>query len=361
MAPEVADTADFLLLMDKLFDSVNGAARTAKKGKLLRCAVTQNSQHKEVWKQSIKMLRSVRFLCPRTMTLKKVPSVENWIKTLNGFLYLREKLLREGIKYIIPRNFNQDPLENFFGMIRSHGCRNINPTCTSFMTSFKSSLLSNFVSSHSVGANCEKDDSDGALDTLKSFVVNNVPLDECDDVPEHIFPDSETIDTNNSAMGSSETKKYVGGYIVKKIKQLTKNCNDCKNIINSSDATDIVSVREYSRGILNRPNTNFQNFFNSVIDIFEKNISKYCYKFNVKDNVIRCIPQHIIDSYSCKAHVRIALTVIVEFMIYAWTNNINKILHGKIKNNSKDPIKQLADKYYQQHKKNVNNRPGARV
>lgn len=35
----------------------------------------------------------------------------------------------KSFKYLCLRRINQDPLENFFGRIRSHGVRNVNPTC----------------------------------------------------------------------------------------------------------------------------------------------------------------------------------------------------------------------------------------
>ena len=71
---------------------------------------------------------------------------------------------------MMPRSFNQDPVENFFSSIRSHGVRNNNPTCSSFESSTKSLIINNLVSAHSVGANCESDESVGMLSNLKSFL-----------------------------------------------------------------------------------------------------------------------------------------------------------------------------------------------
>lgn len=56
------------------------------------------------------------------------------------------------------RHLNQDPIENFFGAIRSHGCRNTNPTPEKFEGAFTTLLINNFSSVHTpAGANCEKD------------------------------------------------------------------------------------------------------------------------------------------------------------------------------------------------------------
>jgi hypothetical protein len=59
--PESAvDTADFLLFVDKLFDSVNGSSINPINGKLLRCAVKTNSPHLQFWEEALKVLNSVK-------------------------------------------------------------------------------------------------------------------------------------------------------------------------------------------------------------------------------------------------------------------------------------------------------------
>jgi hypothetical protein len=98
------------------------------------------------------------------------PCLKNWLFPLQGLIYLTPKLLQANFIHFAPRCFNQDPVENFFSSIRSHGVRIINPTCASFISSCKSLLINNFVSHHSVGANCEEDDSEGSLDNLRSFI-----------------------------------------------------------------------------------------------------------------------------------------------------------------------------------------------
>lgn len=41
--------AEFLLFMNKVFDSKNGAPVTIKQGKELRCAVTKKSIRRNLW------------------------------------------------------------------------------------------------------------------------------------------------------------------------------------------------------------------------------------------------------------------------------------------------------------------------
>ena len=79
---------------------------------------------------------------------------------------LCQQILDSGFAFVLLQNCNQDPNENFFGSIRSHGVRNIKPTPAIFISSFKALLINNFKSNYSVGSNCENYDCDGALDSL---------------------------------------------------------------------------------------------------------------------------------------------------------------------------------------------------
>nr|CAI5840766.1 unnamed protein product [Callosobruchus analis] len=82
-----------------------------------------------------------------------------------------------GFNFVSPRNFNQDPLENFFCSIRRHGMRNINPDCHSFKNSYKSLLIANYMSSKSPSSNCEDDGTHG-LSSLESSFAGSVIEEE---------------------------------------------------------------------------------------------------------------------------------------------------------------------------------------
>lgn len=84
------------------------------------------------------------------------PSLCNWLVTINGVEELYTMLPSE-MKHLPGRSLNQDPLENFFGQIRQRGSRNTNPTPTMFQYHFKSLIINNLASVHSINANCEED------------------------------------------------------------------------------------------------------------------------------------------------------------------------------------------------------------
>lgn len=156
---------------NKLFDSVN--AHTLHPETPLRVAVTTNSKHHKFWSDAIKRLSKMRFVDPKTkQPVKCIPSLKNWIFTIRGFRNIWKIMDNEGIKFLKTRNINQDPLENFFGMIRSHGRRNINPSCSQFCGSYKTLLINNCTAKKSVGSNCENINDGDLLFSLKQFLEN---------------------------------------------------------------------------------------------------------------------------------------------------------------------------------------------
>ncbi|KAI5637212.1 transposase protein domain-containing protein [Phthorimaea operculella] len=155
---ECKETADVLLFFDNLFDSVNGSFEKNKHAKPLLGPATPTSCHKKVWEESKTMLREMKFLNPKKNTIEHVPTLKNWVWTLEGIELLLKKLKTDyKITSVWLRHLNQDPIENFFGAIRSHGCRNVNPTPDKFESAFTTLLVNSLSSVHAPGANCEVD------------------------------------------------------------------------------------------------------------------------------------------------------------------------------------------------------------
>lgn len=156
---DTKDTADFIIFVDNLFDSLNGSFNNSKNrsGKDLLQNVTPKSRHNEVWLEAKRILKSMKFVTVNG-SAGSVPSIKNWVKTIENMEILRNTLFFEyNIKSFWCRHFNQDPLENFFGSIRSHGARNNSPTCAAFEAAFASLLVNNMSSNYSPGSNCEED------------------------------------------------------------------------------------------------------------------------------------------------------------------------------------------------------------
>lgn len=158
---------------NQLFDSVNGLQ--LRSDTPLRVAVTESSQHHSFWNNAIKFLCDMRFVNKTTKKPISTPSLIHWITTVKGFKKLWALVNELGMKCLKTRYVNQDPLENFFGVIRSHNRRNVNPTCAIFESSFKTLLVNNLTGKRTVGGNCEIDTGE-PLFSLQHFVENSVDI-----------------------------------------------------------------------------------------------------------------------------------------------------------------------------------------
>jgi len=138
--------------------------------KPLKCAIQKSSGHHQFYIEARKVLGSINFYDKKGVKTRLPPTVPNFIKTIKGVEQIWKKLEQAGFKFLNTRQLNQDVLENIFSVIRSHGYRNINPTCMSFQSSFKSLVVNNFFSSHSPFVNCEQDNCTLGISSVQSFL-----------------------------------------------------------------------------------------------------------------------------------------------------------------------------------------------
>nr|XP_022911954.1 uncharacterized protein LOC111422910 [Onthophagus taurus] len=163
MPKEAIATDKILKFFDNLFDSVNGSLRINSEGKPLKMVAKSTSDHRNFWIDSIKHLGNMWFEDHIKKTRSIPPSLKNWVTTLKGMLSILCYVERKKLPFFIPRQINQDPLENMFGQIRQMRGRNINPTCQGFGDAFKSLLVRKMLSPHLAGGNCEEDNSKNLL------------------------------------------------------------------------------------------------------------------------------------------------------------------------------------------------------
>lgn len=309
-----------------MFDSFNGSAIDSSHGKEMRCAITSTSPHLKFWQEVVHVLETVRFISPSGRE-HVPPTIRNWLTTVRGMRSIWFKLKKAGFKFVSPRNFNQDPAENFSGNIRSHGVRNINPTCAQFKASYKSLIVNNFVSPHSPGFNCEKDDNDGALSCLKSFLTSEfaeVPL---------IYPVEYSLPDNDGFTFSSATRDcilplhaYLAGYLARRILKLVGVCAVYRRELtgNPTEHLQLIKARDYRPKSLLRPGTKFVLYFNRCNDVLHYFLSIMCVETNLGAKMKMKIQELMSNEFSCQKHdiFNIFYNLFVKFYIHTWTHNI---------------------------------------
>jgi hypothetical protein len=133
-------TAEFLMEVDDLFDSFNGSHVEVNDGKKLKCAITLDSHHHQFWRQMEEKLKVWQFQRKRTF---HPPAQNGWLASIRGMRMLWWQLNEEGFLHMNPLNFNQDPLENFFNVVRQDCGGNHHPNAAQLKAAFTTALLNN--------------------------------------------------------------------------------------------------------------------------------------------------------------------------------------------------------------------------
>lgn len=264
------------------------------------------------------------------------PSLDNWLTTIKGFRKLWIIVKKAGMKYLKTRYINQDPLENFFGMIRSHNSRNINPTCTNFESSFKTLLINNLTGKRTVGGNCKIDNDGTALFSLQNFVENSIEILHTSNT--HAVEEIAEIESNNISI--STQNENVIGTCTNNYKTVTEkllsmqpfnSCSSCKEAILLKDTELAVTI---------------------ACTICKNNMSSLCFRTHLSKKLSTLIKEEIdLSFFKCTEHKQDFYNIFVQaiidyFSISQWCSNINKIIRGKDTRQSQNIIERQAKQYY---------------
>lgn len=345
------------MFFDELFDSVNGSFSKKKHAKPLLGPIKPNSIHHSKWKEGIKLLNTMYFVNKRTGKKESVPSIKNWVWTLEGFELLTNKLKDHDITSVWGRHLNQDALENFFGAIRSNGYRNTNPTVDTFESAFATLLVNNLSSIHTPATNCEND----YAAALHSFLI---PEENKMEVTHHEVDFNDIITTLTPVSEKNDPKImapliYVSGYIVKKTKQrIYKNCYQCKSFMETSSCHEYIQHREYvGRGWLCNPSENIIKTISSIQELTDTIVRKKIDTKLLKEYIKTISLINInFDYVQCSQHAEklkdMILNFTIKFLIRIYCKNLNNILCGKKNVDDINDVHQKNAKiYHNKHSK----------
>ncbi|KPJ19999.1 hypothetical protein RR48_01231 [Papilio machaon] len=346
------DTADILIFFHKVFDSINGSfEKRQKHGKPLLGAATPRSLHHQFWFESIQRLKNMKFVNRTTGQVEYVPTLNNWVWTLEGIQLLLKNIKEKyDVTSVWLRHLNQDPIENFFGAIRSHGCRNTNPTPERFESAFTTLLVNNLSSVHAPGANCEKD----SCQVLKELIITSdckaSSTCEIDSIPDVTITPLENKNDPRE-IGSLE---YVSGYFVKNTKKnVFKGCGKCKNELISNNQSEYIRYREYAgKQWLCSPSDSLLRCISSLQDINNTILRKNLEKNNLKELIKTIIFSTTeFEFLNCEIHKEKIVDYLVNlscrFFIYNYCKDINKIICNRREcDDDEDQFKIKAKKYF---------------
>lgn len=362
------DLISLFLLVDNLFDSLNCSTFHVPNGKTYKGPVRKNSPHHQLWQKAIKVFKTVKFVTKKKdgnkirITETVVPSIKNFIKTIEGMQELWKILCQNYyFDYMLTRNFNQDPVENFFGNIRSLGARNVSPNTIGFEGAFKALLLNNYNSPHSLQANCEEDDNK-CLQTLDFFFKENKNSPDKPDVPEEIevpFRDEFVHEINEGERDLGQGA-YVCGWVLSKcLKLIIKNCKTCKkDVLGQQDHhnNSYILAKEYykNKKWLNYPSLELSQCFKEIQSVCVSHLKKNAPRVQVKNTIKMYTDIFVSFPFKCETHKdnlkKKFEDLTINVLLYSWCRSINRILSGKLTYTGDDEMKSFAQEYYNKHK-----------
>lgn len=250
------------------------------------------------------------------------------------------------------RHLNQDLIENFFGAIRSHGCRNTNPTPERFESALTTLLVNNLSSVHAPGANCEEDQCNAlhALVVTKSSEAATTGDISLDIVNEITFTPIEEK-SQPQIMGPLQ---YVAGYVLKKSKnKVFRSCEICRGNLYSEIENDFIKSREYaSRHWLSSPSPDFLTCISNMQDVIDKilmnNLERKVLREYIKTIILFFLDFNFI---TCSEHreklIDFIINLVCRFFMFTYCKNLNKIIMGKKDIDSdEDGLQCKARKYF---------------
>lgn len=309
-------TADIVEFFNDLFDSVNGHLKKSDKSDSpLRCVISADSPHHAFWDDALKFLSNMMFVESSTgRKASNVKTIDSWITTIRSFKRLWKKLEGSNFHELKGRAVNQDPLENFFGQIRSVNSRNTRPTCYHFISAFSTLFINNLSSRRTIGANCESDNDRHLL----TYTTDNTTDKDTEKTNTEIitFIAKLYTDCNDGQLKSHLTlNSFISKQVLKK--QEFRDCADCSCTVNNG------------KGVID-----------AALRTLDANISRVCHERYLSSKLKKIVTTDVTITSQCNKHniVDRLVSFTVEIFVKHWCETINKILRGHIVNVTSNSI-----------------------
>lgn len=318
-----------LYFCNELFDSFNGRA-----GQGLSSIILTGSGHIPFWNEACNKLRNMRYVEKKSRQASKgnAPKcLRNWIWTMKAALNIWNILHTKNFESFNLKFLNQDILENFFSQIRSNGCANRNLNPAQFQTAFKTLLICNFTSKHSIGSNCTESN-EGATLALSQLINLN--------------KSKEMYSEETDRIECTEATVPIGA-----VNEIVLDAIKIKNFC----AKSIADCTECARDL---ENIDFSNFLKNCAAIMEKTFVNICYEIKISEKLIDVTEAKYVSScpFQCTDLKKVLLKIIAEEFLQTSCTIINKILCRKLEIISDNYIYNIAKKMSMKYAKKESER-----
>ncbi|CAH0562806.1 unnamed protein product [Brassicogethes aeneus] len=286
---DATHTAEFVHLINSLFDSLNGMGLDSSKSVKpvllsnsvdfdeedieipdihdlsnyqneplpdtrnlsLKFALTEDSGHLEFWSDFL--IRLQKFKLIEIKSSRDVTNQYNFLKgwdvTIRSVMALRGELKLEGFNSLSTRFLNQDPIENLFCQIRQHRFFNTNPSCFQFIAALKTVIINKLSIPLIISNNNTEDDKGSNLGGFSKFLAE---AQNSDIVCKLNIFDSDFDILEGLMKNASECQgtSYVAGYLLRKIQ--VPQCPSCHKSLFSENVTEkhaLISFKEFNSNV----------------------------------------------------------------------------------------------------------------
>lgn len=363
------NTAEFIANVNDIFDSLNSRVLNERNPYRQPLSV-YNRESVETLENGLKYFEDVEIL-ENNKKRNNIYCVEGFQWTLRSVLLLWSNLKADGTKYLLTSFLNQDPLENFFSVIRNRGGYNPTPTVRQCRLAIQ----------HNMNIRLQM-----AVDSGNCEIAENKALDVCEvedgprrqeDSSQQQEDDDATTDEghkentppnssrycNNSSMGADLeacSNVYVAGYLLHKLRKKF-SCEECSKSFEKTGnhLTDprelFLLCKDYSHGdniqFLKIPSQHFASLimhllkgFSDAFKIYKcdpdvsKNIKNY-----LKDSLERDFPWYTSnENPTCYIHKEFILDLLIKMKMCR---------HLKWETEMKNTPRQVTSKTPKPHRK----------
>ncbi|KAF5281927.1 hypothetical protein FQR65_LT14453 [Abscondita terminalis] len=307
-------TAAFIESINNLFDCLNSRIlHDANPNK--RPLSVFNSRPEIFIEEGITLFKNIIIL-ENGKRRNNIYCIEGFLWTLKSILMLWNFLKNNwSIKYLLTSFLNQDPLENFFSVIRNRGGYNPTPSVKQCRIAIQHNMNIRLLAVQDNG-NCEIRSDEEILDLGESPIE---PLDPPNlqrnadlESAENYKKDQQEIlsppNTNTSQSLETCVTIYVAGYLLFKLHKKI-NCNECKLLLSRGDNNDLSDTRELfllfkdfgvGEGItaLTRPSEKFTSLIIHLLDVFNKLFEQFKLDTNVATNIFNAMNSFVLKEHS---------------------------------------------------------------
>lgn len=355
-------TAEFISKINEIFDALNSRYLGDCKRNRRPLSVFDNNAE-NILKEGLNLFATIK-VYEKEKLRKNLYCVEGFQISIKSILMLWDDLKTNyDVKYLMTSFLNQDPLENFFSVIRTRGGYNPMPSVRQFRISLQ--YYANIRLQIAVDSgNCDTDfgeflDIMQKEEKLEEEQVNNTNITETEkqsgedegfrqdveEVFERVQEEQERPITLESA-----TEAYVAAFVAHKMIKITE-CEICRSyLLEEGDLSDpnylFIINKDFSQcgtaKFLKKPSPSYYKAFSFLIKNFFFAFEKNKIKSDLSKNISMHLKPYLNRLDICNDHEQKFLNIFLKMMIYRsfqWESE--KIQKAKVKKSANKPHRKV--------------------